>query len=144
MNLFNEETQTSALTILKRSLEIGYNEAGTMVVFFRLTEGKGTGLQSVPVSEFPDFVDTLVKIEEEGIVKQSVNYTSVDLLKKTIAVDDDGMVSFRLTTGQGAKPTRFKETELGDIVSFLRGSVQPRVNNYMRKLEEEEAKVSKK
>lgn len=124
--LFASSVNTSALHVARETIEVGVNEAGIPVVRVAFARGKGTGSQEIPVSELSAIIDALQSYADNGLNRSSKVFSAADMLHATISVAEESRVSFRLSSGKGAKPTNLSQDELGDVVSFLR-EVQPMV-----------------
>jgi hypothetical protein len=109
------------------------NTTQECVVEFSVNEGKGTGRQVIPVSEFRDYVAALKNIinsdyqEPEGTDRTSyipTNVVAAQSFKMVTPRDEKGgersVVSVRCTGGKGAKPMLIPKSEFADVVSTLR------------------------
>jgi hypothetical protein len=112
------------------------------VVEFSVNEGKGTGRQIIPVSEFREYVASLRSIiesgykEPEGADRTAYVPTNVIALQSfkmvyprhvgadgKVAEDKSGernIVSVRCTSGKGAKPMMIPRDQFGEVVGMLR------------------------
>lgn len=122
VSLFKRTAVESASAIARDTIKVVRDsETGIVSVEFALASGKGTGKQTVPVAEFRNFTAALKQYSEEGINKTTGARSSVDMLHSTIALDEDQEISFRCSTGKGAKPTHLPVSELPGVVDFLSG-----------------------
>lgn len=103
------------------------------VVEFSVNEGKGTGRQTIPVSEFKDYVSVLQGIidsgyhEPEGADRSSyipTNVVAAQSFKMVTPRDDKNgersVVSVRCTGGKGAKPMLIPRDQFANVVQALR------------------------
>lgn len=123
------------------------NESLECVVVFAVNEGKGTGRQIIPATEFHDYVDALQAIidsdyeepktadrteyvptnriaqESFKLVRPKVGVTQSDGTVKSVvdAKAARNIVSVRSTGGKGAKPMLIPQNEFPAIVEMLRG-----------------------
>ena len=160
----NKSGKRDAMVILQETFGIGiknydrgsegWNEAtGTFewipnvtqecVVEFSVNEGKGTGKQTIPASEFKDYVGVLQGIvssgykEREGADRTTYIPTSVVAAQSFKMVyprtqgsegkveedrsGDRNVVSVRTATGKGAKPMMIPRDQFADVVNLLVG-----------------------
>jgi hypothetical protein len=102
------------------------------VIEFSVNEGKGTGRQVIPASEFRAYVDALQAIldsgfrEPEGADRTTYVPTNVVAAQSFKMVppreDKNGersVVSIRCTGGKGAKPMMIPREQFGEVVSIL-------------------------
>lgn len=102
------------------------------VIEFTVNEGKGTGRQVIPVSEFRAYVDALQGIidsdfrEPEGADRTTYVPTNVVAAQSfkmvTPREDKNGersVVSVRCTGGKGAKPMLIPREQFGEVVAIL-------------------------
>lgn len=103
-----------------------------VVVDFTVNEGKGTGHQIIPVSEFKEYVAFLRSIIDNGFKSPSkerrneyiptwkIAQLSFDMIPGKDGKDNKlDYVSARSAMGQGAKPIIVHKDELPDVVSKL-------------------------
>lgn len=113
MHLFNNESKATPVGNIRESIRV---EDGA--VYFKVNTGKGSGEQSINLADFRPVVDTLKGYVEAGITRDEITESPVDTIKRTIG-QEDGMISFRLTNGKGAKPVKVSADEFAAVVSFL-------------------------
>lgn len=122
-NIFSSETDESPVTVIKQTMSVSLDAEGIPVVSFATNRGKGSGAQTMPVSEFRDYVAALQEVAENGIPEQEQqHYTAAQMVQRTIA-NKDGVVSFRVRDGKGSKPAKVPSDALSDVVSLLQGTV---------------------
>ena len=104
-------------------MSVSRNEDGQVIVSFATNKGKGTGAQQMSVLEFSDYVSTLEEIAEYGIEETPERDLSPsEMVRETIA-NRDGVISFRVRGGKGAKPARVPSGQFGEFVELLRSTV---------------------
>lgn len=147
-------TERSAMDVLQENFGIGIRDydrgadvwddaegrwvwqealASECVIEFAVNEGKGTGRQAIPASEFRDYVQVLQGIldsgfrEPEGNDRTSyvpTNVIAAQSYKMVPARDDKGgernVVSVRCTSGKGAKPMMIPKDQFASVVQALR------------------------
>jgi hypothetical protein len=109
------------------------NLTSECVVEFTVNEGKGTGRQAIPASEFKDYVSVLQSIiasdykEPEGADRTSyvpTNVVASQSFKMVTPRDDKNgerdVVSVRCTGGKGAKPMMIPRDQFPQVVAALR------------------------
>jgi hypothetical protein len=113
------------------------NTTQECVVEFSVNEGKGTGRQVIPVSEFRDYVAALQGIidsgyhEPEGADRTTyipTNVVAAQSFKMVPPRDEKGgersVVSVRCTGGKGAKPMLIPRDQFAEVVQTLDGIAQ--------------------
>lgn len=122
-SIFTSEHSESPAAILRKTMSVSLSEDGTPMVSFALNRGKGSGKQSMPVSQFSDYVAALDEALSNGISEDSdENLSAADMVRKTIA-QDDGIVSFRVRGGKGAKPAKLPVDNFSEVVTLLASTV---------------------
>ena len=131
--LFGETVDNkTASQYLQETMEFGLNEEGVMVVSFALCGGKGTSRQTVPLDQFESFVAEFTRLSNEGIDRVESARTASEQLRQSVAINDDGLVQFRVGSGKGVKPTHFSPTEFADVATLLNKCVAL-INKKMKK-----------
>ena len=123
-SIFNSQKEESAVAIVRQTMQVFLNDDGTPMVSFATNKGKGSGAQSMPVTEFRDYVETLRSIVSDGIPEEDgERLTAAEMVRKTIKMED-GVISFRITSGKGAKPAKVSAGEFSEVASLLEGTVE--------------------
>lgn len=117
MKLFTK-VASSALDVVKRTIEVSSTDDNDVVVSFHTSRGRGTAPVVVAPEQYDDFVAALSFYAENGINKSEEAKTPADLVHETISVED-GIVSFRIRSGRGSKPTRIPQEEFASVVALL-------------------------
>lgn len=122
-SIFNDQQEESALSIIRRTMQVFLADDGTPMVSFAMNKGKGSGAQSMPVSEFRDYVGTLQSISMRGLPEEeSVERSAAEMVRHTIK-QEDGVISFRISSGKGSKPAKVSAGEFSSVVELLRETV---------------------
>jgi len=122
-SIFTSEHSESPAAILRKTMSVSLGDDGTPMVSFAVNRGKGSGRQSLPVSEFADYVGALEDALEAGISEESDEALSAaDMVRRTIR-QDDGIVSFRVRGGKGAKPAKLPVDSFSEVVDLLVSTV---------------------
>ena len=122
-SIFHNESDESPCTVIKQTMSVSLNDDGEAVVSFATNRGKGSGAQTMPVGEFREYVAALSDIAANGIPEEAEEQISAaESVRRTIAMKD-GIVSFRVRSGKGAKPAKVPSSDLGDVVSLLASTV---------------------
>jgi hypothetical protein len=122
MNIFGNNNESPA-AILRQTMSVSLADDGTPVVSFATNRGKGTGSQVIPVAEFAEYVATLEDILESGIPEaDNEDVTAGEMVRRTIR-QDDGIISFRVRGGKGAKPAKVSADNFAEVVELLRSTV---------------------
>jgi hypothetical protein len=131
LSIFSESVET-VHSLFKSSLSLKKQD-GNWTVSFITNRGKGSGAQSIPVSELEDAVSVLREIAENGVTEgdESARIPAGQMIKQT-AEYDEGYITFRVSGGKGSKPARIPANEFLKWVETLERTVpaiQERVNN---------------
>ena len=119
-NIFVSEASASAVEIIKETMTVSLDDNGTPLVSFAMNKGKGSGAQVMPVADFEAYVSTLEHFANNGIEEVKPNNLSpAEMVRQTISLSDEGLVSFRVKNGKGSKPAKVPAEEFSDVVSLL-------------------------
>jgi hypothetical protein len=122
-SIFTSEHSESPAAILRKTMSVSLGDDGTPMVSFAVNRGKGSGRQSLPVSEFADYVGALEDALQAGISEESDEALSAaDMVRRTIR-QDEGIVSFRVRGGKGAKPAKLPVDSFSEVVDLLASTV---------------------
>jgi len=122
-SIFSNEHNESPVAILRQTMSVSLDDDGTPVVSFAVNKGKGSGSQTIPVSEFADYIEALEEVLEAGIPEVSEeDLTAAEMVRKTIKAED-GVISFRVKGGKGAKPAKVGSDDFSEVVGLLRSTV---------------------
>jgi hypothetical protein len=101
-------------------------EDGVPMVSFAMNRGKGSGAQVMPVADFREYVDTLSDYSDNGIDEiPTADLSPSETVRSTIGMDDEGVISFRVRSGKGAKPAKVASGEFAEVTELLRGTLEP-------------------
>tara|TARA_B100000131_G_scaffold176957_1_gene170789 strand:- start:5579 stop:6052 length:474 start_codon:yes stop_codon:yes gene_type:complete len=124
-NIFQDETNEDVITTIKQTMSVGLNDEGEAIVSFATNRGKGSGAQSMRASDFPEYVDTLEGFVSDGIEElPEEDLSPAETVRSTIR-QSDGMISFRVRSGKGAKPAKIPAGDFAEVVELLRSTVGP-------------------
>ena len=122
-NLFSNEHNESPAAIVRQTMSVSLDDDGTPVVSFAVNRGKGSGSQTIPVAEFADYIAALEEVRDAGIPEVSEEEVSAaEMVRKTIKAED-GVISFRVKGGKGAKPAKVSVDDFSEVVNLLRDTV---------------------
>ena len=122
-SIFSNEHNQSPAAILRQTMSVSPSDDGTPMVSFAVNRGKGSGSQTMPVSEFADYVSALEAALANGISEVSEdNLSAADMVRKTIR-QDDGVISFRVRGGKGAKPAKLPSDSFAEVVELLSSTI---------------------
>lgn len=141
------------LALLRESITVGITEVERgesknteAVIAFTVNEGKGTGMQVIPVSEFQDYLEALRSIKESGFYRDDVvddDYQpagvvarrSWRMVRPRIRIADStskggfksiedtsaerNLVSVRTKNGQGQKPMIIHKDSFDSVLKYL-------------------------
>ncbi len=124
-NIFENEKSQSAVQTIRETMSVSLDDNGTPTVSFAMNRGKGSGAQTMAVSEFAEYTETLEYFASNGIDEiPSENLSPAETVRHTIGLDEDGIVSFRVKSGKGAKPAKVAMNEFAEVTSLLRSTVE--------------------
>lgn len=122
-SIFASENTESPIQTIRQTMNVSTNDDGVAVVSFATNRGKGSGAQVMPVDQFGDYVSALEEIAESGIPEASAQTRSAaESLRQTVR-SEDGIVSFRVRSGKGAKPAKVPAADLAEVATLLRSTV---------------------
>ena len=123
-NIFHNEADESPTAVIKQTMSVSLDTEGTPVVSFATNRGKGSGAQTMPVTQFREYVETLSDIASNGIPEEAEEELSAaESVRRTIA-NKDGVISFRVRSGKGAKPAKVQSGQLQAVVDLLASTVE--------------------
>ncbi len=122
-SIFSSEVSETVLDTIRRTMSVSLSEDGEAIVSFATNRGKGTGSTSMAASDFEEFVSTLEHYAQSGIEEApSEDLSPAETVRATIR-QSDGIVSFRVRGGKGAKPAKIPSGDFSEVVSLLRSTV---------------------
>jgi len=124
-NIFIDETTEDVITTIKQTMSVSLNDSGEAVISFATNRGKGSGAQSMRVSDFEEYVDTLEGYAYNGIEELPEEDLSPSETVRSTIRQSDGIVSFRVRSGKGAKPAKVPAGDFSEVVELLRSTVAP-------------------
>ena len=120
-NIFGSQ-DAGAVATIRQTMSVSLDDDGTPIVSFAMNRGKGTGAQSMPISEFEDYILALEEVAANGIPEKVAAETAADVVRASIQAKD-GIVSFRVRNGKGSKPARVPTEDFTEVVDLLRGTL---------------------
>ena len=120
--IFGSENTESPIQVVRSTMSVSLDESGTPVVSFATNRGKGTGAQVIPVAQFREAVECLQGYVETGFESEASEPSVTDTIRSTISCED-GLVSFRVRSGKGAKPARIPADTFSEVISLLSSTV---------------------
>jgi hypothetical protein len=122
-NIFASEHTESPAQVIRQTMAVALDDDGESVITFATNRGKGSGAQTLPVGEFREYVETL-----EGYVKDGIPESEEELLSASETVrrtikQEDGVISFRVRSGKGAKPAKLAADDFSEVIELLRSTV---------------------
>ena len=125
-NIFENERNESAVQTIKETMKVFAADDGTPMVSFATNRGKGSGAQVMSVAQFGDYVEAVSHYAQNGIedIPTQDNLSPAETVHQTIGMDDEGIVSFRVRSGKGAKPAKVSLGEFSEIAELLGSTVE--------------------
>jgi hypothetical protein len=122
-SIFSNEHNECAVAILRQTMSVSLNDDGVPVVSFAVNRGKGSGSQVVPVAEFAEYISVLESVIESGLPEDNDEHlTAAEMVRRTIR-QDEGVISFRVRGGKGAKPAKVAASDFAEVIELLRSTV---------------------
>ena len=122
-NIFESEHNESAVQTIRQTMSVSLNDNGDAVISFAMNRGKGSGAQILSVSDYREYVETLEGFAADGISElEAIDLSPSETVRQTIR-SEDGVISFRVRSGKGAKPARVPTGDFDEVVSLLRSTV---------------------
>jgi hypothetical protein len=124
-NIFETEANESAIQTIKETMKVFAADDGTPMVSFATNRGKGSGAQVMSVADFGDYVEAVSHYAQNGIddIPTQDNLSPAETVHQTISMNDEGLVSFRVRSGKGAKPAKVALSEFSEIADLLGSTV---------------------
>jgi hypothetical protein len=121
--IFANENTESPIQTVRSTMQVSLNDDGCPVVSFATNRGKGSGAQSMSVTDFRDAIECLQYYAENGIEESgAVSLSPAETIRQTIAMNE-GEVTFRTRSGKGAKPAKLPADQFAEVVALLAGTV---------------------
>ena len=123
--IFATESAENPLTLIKQTLAVKPDEDGNIMVTFTTNKGKGSGAQVLPFAQFREAVAVLTDAAKNGIpeIAEDESLPASEVIRRTISIED-GVVSFRVKSGKGAKPARISFDDFQSVASLLQSAVE--------------------
>jgi hypothetical protein len=125
-SIFASDTDENPTRVIKSTMSVTRNdETGMPEVSFATNRGKGSGAQIIPTEQFAEVIGLLQSYVTNGLPEEFVgedNLPCAEVIRRTISVED-GLISFRVRNGKGAKPARIPVDSFSDVVELLAGTV---------------------
>jgi len=122
-NIFENEADESPTTVIRKTMKVSIDDSGIPVVSFATNRGKGSGAQTMPVTQFAEYVTAMEEIASSGIPEEAEsNLSAAESLRQTVRCED-GIVSFRVRSGKGSKPAKVPTEALSGVAKLLRKTV---------------------
>lgn len=122
--IFATESTENPVTLIRQTLSVKPNDDGEIMVTFTTNKGKGSGAQVMPYTEFRKAVDVLQEAANNGIpeITEDDNLPASEVIRRTLSLED-GVISFRVKSGKGAKPARVSVDDFAAVVQLLSTTV---------------------
>ena len=122
----------SAKQVFEDSLELVIHDNKLCISFNCVKDRKGYGSQFIPVDELEQVSAIFQDAKQNGIVSESEQLSTSEILKKSLIVTDENEVRFKTEDSKGKKPTVCSSVEdfnefVDTFVSYL-PSIQKEVS----------------
>lgn len=125
-SIFASETEENPVRVIKSTMTVARDEdTGVPMVGFATNRGKGSGAQIIPTVQFGEVVGLLQSYVQNGLPEEfqgEDNLPCAEVIRRTISVED-GVISFRVRNGKGAKPARIPLDSFAEVVELLAGTL---------------------
>lgn len=124
-SIFSNEHNESPVQVIRHTMAVSLDDDGTPLVSFAMNRGKGSGAQTLPVEEYREYVETLGTFADNGIPETAEQemLSASETVRRTIK-NEDGIISFRVRSGKGAKPAKLPASDFSEVVDLLRGTLE--------------------
>jgi len=124
-SIFQNDSAENPVTLVRQTLKVLPAESGEVVATFTVNKGKGSGAQVLPFAQYRDAVAVLVDAAKNGIpeMTEEENLPAAEVIRRTLSVED-GIVSFRVKSGKGAKPARLSLADFKAVAELLNSTVE--------------------
>ena len=124
-NIFASDSSENPVTLIRQTLSVKPDDEGTVVASFTTNKGKGSGTQTLPFTQFREAVAVLQEAAINGIpeIAEEGNLPAAEVIRRTLQIED-GVVSFRVKSGKGAKPAKIPLTDFQAVVDLLSSTVE--------------------
>jgi len=124
-NIFASDSSENPVTLIRQTLSVKPSDDGVVMASFTTNRGKGSGAQSLPYNEFREAVQVLREAAEKGIpeLPEEGNLPAAEVIRRTLQIED-GVISFRVKSGKGAKPARISIEDFPAVVQLLVSTVE--------------------
>ena len=124
-SIFVNDSAENPVTLVRQTLKVLPSDSGEVVATFTVNKGKGSGSQVLPFAQYRDAVAVLVDAATNGIpeVTEEENLPAAEVIRRTLSVED-GVVSFRVKSGKGAKPARLSLADFKAVAELLSTTVE--------------------
>jgi len=119
-SIFATESTENPVVLVKQTLKVQPDDNGVVIAQFVTNKGKGSGTQVMPYTEYRAAIGVLVDAATNGIpeIAEEGNIPADEMVRRTLTVED-GIVSFRVKSGKGAKPARIPLADFKAVVELL-------------------------
>lgn len=123
-SIFSTESTENPLVLIKQTLKVQPDDNGKIVATFTTNKGKGSGAQVLPYAEFRAAIAVLMDAATNGIpeIAEDESLPAAEVIRRTLSLDD-GVVSFRVKSGKGAKPARLSVSDFKAVADLLSKTV---------------------
>jgi hypothetical protein len=123
-SIFSNEHNESPVATIRQTMQVFLADDGTPMVSFAMNRGKGSGAQAMPVAEFAEYVSTLESFVTDGLPEEEIiERSAAETVRHTIKCED-GVISFRVRDGKGAKPAKVNSGEFAEVTALLSDTVE--------------------
>ena len=112
---------------------------GKLCFVFSSHEGKrGYGKQAIPVEDLDDCLAVLKQAVEEGVKPEDYNYTTSEIIQRSLIQGEDGSIRFKTQGDKGKKPTLCtSEKDFADFVNAL-SEILPMIKQKVQSIQSKE------
>jgi hypothetical protein len=124
-SIFQNDSAENPVTLVRQTLKVLPNDDGEVIATFTTNKGKGSGAQVLPFAQYREAVAVLVDAATNGIpeLAEDESLPAAEVIRRTLSVED-GIVSFRVKSGKGAKPARLSLADFKAVAELLSSTVE--------------------
>ena len=123
-NIFATESTENPVNLIRQTLKVAPSDDGSVMATFTTNKGKGSGAQTLPFAEFRAAVAVLTEAAKNGVpeIAEDESLPADEVVRRTLQIED-GVVTFRVKAGKGAKPARISLEDFAAVAELLSSTV---------------------
>ena len=135
----NNKSTRSASQIFKDTLQLCVHNGQLCLSFNLVEDRKGYGAQFIPTDELEPVSAVLLQARDKGIVKETEQLSTSEILKKSLIETEEGEVRFKTEDSKGKKPTVCSSKEdfdgFVDTLAQMLPEIKKAINEAQKQIE---------